>query len=495
MSKYGNGIPENKMNGSSPNPETLLMAAARRGDVETARGLLSSGADLYERRADGATAVDVAFYAGMAEIVKLFFETDRELMRKYTTPGYRGPLDFLRYFLHSVSLPYDEKKGGLYPSAVELHPPWGVLDYLFREGIEIDAKDFEGKTLLHRAAQMDRTDLLKLALECGATAGAADPRGMTALSIAASRENIDAARLLLIYGATADGIALPSSDAAPRDGSTPLHHAAMRSEPDAMKALMLAAFHSSRIDVNAADGCGDTPLHDAASLGNRTAAQLLLVYRAIPGAQNGGGDTPLHKAAARGDAELADVLIVAGADANAANHYKETPLHKAAARGRAGTITALIDSGADPGARDAEGEQPLHHAAWKGHVDAMKALIAGGADPNPSSRNVETPIFKAASAGRLDAVEYLASLDIPLDPVDSFGRIYRGETSLHRAAANGHSDVVRLLVSRGSNPNARDRTGKTPLHIAAANGRGETARALIALGADPAALDDEGKMP
>jgi FOG: Ankyrin repeat len=38
----------------------------------------------------------------------------------------------------------------------------------------------------------------------------------------------------------------------------------------------------------------------------------------------------------------------------------------------------------------------------------------------------------------------------------------RGETPLHCAAGSGHSDVVRLLLERGADPEARDVSGRTP---------------------------------
>src|SRR3954451_12190882 len=42
-----------------------------------------------------------------------------------------------------------------------------------------------------------------------------------------------------------------------------------------------------------------------------------------------------------------------------------------------------------------------------------------------------------------------------------------GRTALHWAAANGHSEVVRVLIDRGAEVNAQDDTKRTPLMEAA----------------------------
>ena len=48
-----------------------------------------------------------------------------------------------------------------------------------------------------------------------------------------------------------------------------------------------------------------------------------------------------------------------------------------------------------------------------------------------------------------------------------------GATPLHKAAANGRSEAVSILLSRGADPNIPARSGNTPLHLAACNGHTE----------------------
>jgi WD40 repeat protein len=67
-------------------------------------------------------------------------------------------------------------------------------------------------------------------------------------------------------------------------------------------------------------------------------------------------------------------------------------------------------------------------------------------------------------------------------------------TPLHIACAAGNEIVVRLLLERGADLNARTNDGWTPLHEAA-DGSAELLRALLARGADPNAASAAGYTP
>lgn len=59
-----------------------------------------------------------------------------------------------------------------------------------------------------------------------------------------------------------------------------------------------------------------------------------------------------------------------------------------------------------------------------------------------------------------------------------------GATPLYKAAENGHTDVVELLVTSGATKDqATTDTGATPLFAAASKGHAEVATALLAYGA------------
>ena len=57
------------------------------------------------------------------------------------------------------------------------------------------------------------------------------------------------------------------------------------------------------------------------------------------------------------------------------------------------------------------------------------------------------------------------------------------ETPLHRAADNGHAEVVAALLAAGATKDLKDKWGDTPLANAAENGHAEVVAALLAAGA------------
>lgn len=75
------------------------------------------------------------------------------------------------------------------------------------------------------------------------------------------------------------------------------------------------------------------------------------------------------------------------------------------------------------------------------------------------------------------------------------GREERPTHSLHRAASDGDIDLVKSLVSKGTNVNSLDEAHRTPIHSAVMQGHREVAEFLIASGADVSIKDKWGYTP
>lgn len=81
--------------------------------------------------------------------------------------------------------------------------------------------------------------------------------------------------------------------------------------------------------VNALTEIGSTPLHLAATRSNPEMAKLLVAKGANINAKDNNGETPLHLAAYTGKKELVEFFLSKGADAYARDFKNETPRDKA----------------------------------------------------------------------------------------------------------------------------------------------------------------------
>jgi ankyrin repeat protein len=151
-----------------------------------------------------------------------------------------------------------------------------------------------------------------------------------------------------------------------------------------------------------------SPVADAAMRGDKAAVRTLIAKKVNVNAPQNDGATPLHWAAFRGDLELAEMLLRAGANPKAANREGSTPLWLACINGDAPMINALLKAGADPNEKLPLGRSPLMIASKTGNVAAMRVLIEAGADPNAKETlRGTTPLMWAADEGQEAAIKVL----------------------------------------------------------------------------------------
>ena len=144
----------------------------------------------------------------------------------------------------------------------------------------------------------------------------------------------------------------------------------------------------------------------------------------------------------------------------------------------------------------------LHFAASSG-LDAMVyKLIRLGADINARDFNLQTPLHEASAKGYKKVVEILVNEDAAIDAQDSdlqtplFHPLFHWLSQTSRTSQADHMDIIKLLVDKGADINAKDRYGNVPLHFAINNECSkEKVQLLLKLGGNISALNHDHKTP
>ena len=257
--------------------------------------------------------------------------------------------------------------------------------------------------------------------------------------------------------------------------------------------------------VTTAAGASDVPLVDAAKSQDADAVRALLAEGGDVDATQPDGATALHWAAYRDDLVTTDLLIAAGADVNVANELGATPLWLAADNGSATMVKRLLDAGANPNVSLSEGETPVMTASRTGSADAVRHLLEQGAKVNvvESSRG-QTALMWAVAQGHHEIVDVLIQhgadvsararvrprlMHAEATNASQYdqGMMWNrgGYTPLLFAARNGDSQAGRLLVNGGADINSAAPTGASALVVAIHSGQFDFARFALEQGADP----------
>lgn len=247
------------------------------------------------------------------------------------------------------------------------------------------------------------------------------------------------------------------------------------------------ALLKEKVDVNASQPGGATPLAWAAEHDNAELAQLLLAAGAKPDIANDYGESPLTLACANGDGPLVQKLLDAGANAKAARLNGETALMICAGNGNTDAVQRLLAKGAEVAAVDqSKGQNALMWAAAEGRSGVVKALAQHGADVNAASKGNFTPLMFASAKGDAETIKALVAAGADVNKA-----LPDGNNPILIASNLKQPAAVAALLDSGAKPTIADKQGTTPLHSAAQAGDPELVKQLIAKGADPNAKTNE----
>lgn len=208
----------------------------------------------------------------------------------------------------------------------------------------------------------------------------------------------------------------------------------------------------------AADGwywpLGITPLHWAASTGNRPLAELLREHGADLDIRDRSGSTPLARAAHMGQTELVRWLLEQGADPNLAAQNGQTSLHAAVIRNRTDIVEILLLAAADTAVRDNQGRTPLDWAIAKNLSSIVHCF--GNMDlalPSPSQAPVLSTSDRIWETG-IKIIDLIAPLkwcgrNGLFTPLSGIGIDVMVGELVHRMAVYQGGTTVQVVLERG----------------------------------------------
>lgn len=319
------------------------------------------------------------------------------------------------------------------------------------------------------------TAIATLLLQYGADINARTIDGLTPLHLAAVESEPNVLELFLRHGAYVDARTNPRSAKFGGSWATPLHIAAKDNQH--LDSIVLLLEYGA--DVNAKKAKGETPLHLASSFNeNLEVIALLLDRGADVNAKNENGNTPLldtilsHQPRHGVMLEVIHLLLEGGADVNAKNVHGDTPMHKADPT----LVPLLLDYGADVNARTVTGVAPLHEIMEHNpSPDVVAMLLDHGADVSAKTLGSgeddchysqwpcwRTPLHQAAASASPEVIELLLEYGADINTKTMDGR-----TSLHWAAAgNPNHGVLEVLLENGADPNLKDEDDRTACQVA-----------------------------
>ncbi|KAH7259881.1 Pfs domain protein [Fusarium solani] len=275
-----------------------------------------------------------------------------------------------------------------------------ILEVLLADSrLDVDARDYEGRTPMSHAADNghvllldteavrpdeshDDGTALSLAAKNGlrdivnmlvtderVEANHKDAKGRTPLSLAAVGAHEDVVEALLMNEAV-------DPDCRDDEGRTPLSRATGKGYARSYNGVVRRLLADARIDPNSRDKEGNTPLYYAAENGHVSLVEAILEH---PRTDLGFGDKSagLAVAASKGHTDVVKTFLKKGRfDVNAV-HLGSTPLSLAAEGGHMGMVDLLLSQpGIEAHKRDVEGRTPLAMAAWRGHTAIVERLLA-----------------------------------------------------------------------------------------------------------------------
>lgn len=269
------------------------------------------------------------------------------------------------------------------------------------------------------------------------------------------------------------------------DGVTALYAILRRGKSSAVR-KGAAALLDCGADVNLVPSSQGSPTPLELALSNRDYRTMegLLEHGADPNIVTTENKTLLYTCVASQDLAATKLLLKHGASPNTSSPgaFNQLPLHAAVIAKSVELAKLLMSKGSELDVQDDSDKTPLIYAVEQDSLTLTRALLEGDADPNVTVRNADTgwyewSVLSFAMWQRKQPAVARSLIEWGADVDHHNGN--HDETPLHIAAYAGDTELVRLLLDKEADVDARSSNNYSALGIAIENGHARTAKVLI----------------
>ncbi|MCX7172498.1 MAG: ankyrin repeat domain-containing protein [Proteobacteria bacterium] len=201
---------------------------------------------------------------------------------------------------------------------------------------------------------------------------------------------------------------------------------------------------------------------------------MILAAFLIPGLAFAGVYDDILNAVSRQDVGKVSDLLKRSVDVNTTDQEGNSLLMQAARNGDFPILEILLRNKANVLSINKYGDSALMLAALQGQLRSVEALVAAGAELDPEGW---TPLIYAAFEGHTEIVRFLLTQDIDID-----AQAENGMTALMAGSRHGHLEIVKILLEHDADVNLVDQRSLTAKDMASKAGNVEVVDELVKAG-------------